>query len=190
MLGVTGHERARLVDGVDLALCRQPQPQIVVFAHDQVLIESSYQFQQLAGYHHAWYGNDRLRPHQLVEDPAIRDRPAAGALPIGRIARLVHEDESGIAPAAARMPAQRGHLDLQLCRHPKVVGVEKSDIFALRLAQRGVPCNRRPSAVRQPEHSDARIIEGFQVGSRVCARTVVRDEKFPVLEGLFEHGCK
>src|ERR1700693_6287136 len=57
-----------------------------------------------------------------------------GQLPISRIARLIHEDESGVAPAAAGMPPQRGHLDLQFCRHPKVVGVEKSDIFALRIA--------------------------------------------------------
>ena len=108
---------------------------------------------------------------------------------VSRIARFVHQDEPRVTPLASAWRRSEAIWIWSLSRQPDIVGVEKSDIFAFRFAQRGIAYNRGPSAVRQPDHFDARrIVEGSQVVPRVRARAVVRDEEFPVLEGLFEYG--
>ena len=85
------------------------------------------------------------------------------------------------------MATQRRDLDLEFRRQPDVVGVQKSDILALRFAQRGIAYHGGSSGVPQPDHLDARrTLEAFQVSPGVAARAVIRDDEFPVLEGLGE----
>src|SRR5258706_6953377 len=187
MLPVTTYQRERFIDAVDLTVCGQPKPHLVVFAHDQFFVESPQLLDQLSGNHHAGQSNDGRPNQQVFQYPSGRDRPATGAGRGSRIAGSIHHSKPRVAPFARRMATQRRDLDLEFPRQPEIVGVQKGDQFALRFAQRGIAYYRGSSGVRQPDHFDARwTLEAFQVSPGVGARAVIRDDEFPVLEGLGE----
>src|ERR1700692_2339917 len=189
MLTVAAYQRERLVDTVDFAVFGQAEPQLVVFAHDQLLVERPELLQQPSRYHDARQGDDGFLLEEPLQYPAGRRWPVAGACSDSRITQGIHHRKPGVAPFAAGMALKRFKLDLQFRRQPGVIGIQKGDVLALRLAQRGIAYHGWLSAMRQPDHSDARrIMQSLQVSPGVGVRAIVRDYQFPVFERLGKNG--
>src|SRR5258706_1311775 len=120
MLPVTTYQRERFIDAVDLTVCGQPKPHLVVFAHDQFFVESPQLLDQLSGNHHAGQSNDGRPNQQAFQYPSGRDRPATDAGRGSRIAGSIHQGKPRVAPLAGPLGTPRPHLGLRPSPPPEI----------------------------------------------------------------------
>lgn len=134
---------------------RQPEPELVILAEKERLIEPSHLGEESAFDHDGGKGDDGIDPQQGFQYPAAK-RPPGSDLGIVRVlSRGVDPTECRVPPSAAAAP-EAVELLRQLVGEPQVVVVEECDVLASGDRQAGVSDPRGIAGVRQKRISRSR----------------------------------
>jgi hypothetical protein len=96
----------RDVDEVDRDAAAHPQPQVVVLAGRQTLVEKAHPVEQLAAHHH------RRGAHEAQIERRLEDHPAALAVPFPRVhpPAVAHPGLFGLGDQGFRVRAEEFDL--------------------------------------------------------------------------------
>ena len=176
----------RPVDQMDRVFPGNAQPQVVILAGGQVLVEEPYLIQQRFS-HHRCRGADQAKGQTLLEDHSgllavafTRVDPHAVADP----------DLLGLTDQGLGVGLEKVELGAQLARQPRVIRIQQGDQGSRRGTNAGVTGGAH-APIGLMDIAQPSTIRGDQPFG-VIGRTVIHHDQFAALDVLFQDridGC-
>src|SRR4030042_6093418 len=136
---------------------RDPKPEVIILTHRKGLVEEA-NFGKKCPLHHHGRGADDTERKALLEDPSRIFRMLehrVDSLP------FANPDLIGVAQGIMGVVIQESHLNLHVSLHPKIIRIQKGDIFASRMKNPFISGSAHPFVHRMLEQLDPSSVSPY-----------------------------
>src|SRR4030042_3358004 len=170
---------------------RDPKPEVIILTHRKGLVEEA-NFGKKCPLHHHGRGADDTKREALLEDPPRIFRMLehwVDSLP------FANPDLVGVAQGIMGIVIQESHLCLQLSFYPKIIRIQKGDIFASCMKNPFVSGSTHPFVYRMLKQLNSSSVSLYLFGSPIGGPIIDNGQLhiFKILSKdrihrLFQHG--